>query len=70
MMISPLPVVSLIRVLVTSDFEHKCFNINFEVVQNILQQISTLLKSEDLKNARDILAALGIGWGGLSAMPL
>jgi hypothetical protein len=53
-----------VRVLVTSDFEHKCFNINFEVVQNILQQISALLETEGLKDAKDILAALGIGGGG------
>jgi hypothetical protein len=58
-----------VRILVTSDFEHKCFNINFELVQNILQQISTFLGSDEIKNVRAILTDLGIigsaGAGGL-----
>jgi hypothetical protein len=56
-----------VKVLVTSDFEHRCFYISFEVVQNILHQIATLLSSEDVKTARQILVDLGIigGSGGL-----
>jgi hypothetical protein len=56
-----------VKVLVKSDFEHKCFNINFEVIQNILDMIAGLLQSEEIKTARQILIDLGIigGGGGL-----
>ncbi len=56
-----------VKVLVTSDFEHRCFNISFEVIQNIIHQIATLLQSEEVKTARQILVDLGIigGGGGL-----
>ena len=48
-----------VRVLVTSDFEHKCFNINFEVLQSILSQLATFLKSEEVRTARQLLLDLG-----------
>jgi len=53
-----------VKVLVTSDFEHKCFNINFEVVQNIIQTIKTFLDGDAVKNAEEILGKLGIIGGG------
>ena len=49
-----------VKVLVASDFEHKCFNINFELVQTIYDQLKTLIGSEDVKSAKDILEWLGI----------
>ncbi|HLG82527.1 MAG TPA: hypothetical protein VKY22_16045 [Bradyrhizobium sp.] len=56
-----------VKVLVQSDFEHKCFNINFEVIQTILDAIAGFLSSEEVKSARQILVDLGIigGGGGL-----
>jgi hypothetical protein len=56
-----------VKVLVTSDFEHKCFNINFEVLQTILHQLATFFQSDEVKTARQILVDLGIigGTGGL-----
>lgn len=59
-----------VKVLVQSDFEHKCFNINFEVVQGILSQVATLLQSEEIKTARQILVDLGIitGSSGLGLL--
>lgn len=56
-----------VQVLVTSDFEHRCFNINFEVVQTILDMVAGFFKSEEVKTAKDILVDLGIigGSGGL-----
>jgi hypothetical protein len=56
-----------VKVLVQSDFEHRCFNINFEVVQHVLDMIAGFLKSEEVKTARQILIDLGIigGGGGL-----
>jgi hypothetical protein len=47
-----------VKVLVKSDFEHKCFNINLEVVQSILDMIAGFLKSEEIKTARQILIDL------------
>ena len=51
---------STAKVLVVSDFEHKCFNINFEVVLNLLEQIKTLLSYEPVKTAKDVLEWLGL----------
>ncbi len=51
---------STAKVLVVSDFEHKCFNINFQVVLNLLEQIRTLLSSEQIRTAKDILEWLGL----------
>jgi hypothetical protein len=49
-----------VKVLVTSDFEHKCFNVNFEVVQTILQKMQSLLQEDNVKTAIDILQKIGI----------
>jgi hypothetical protein len=56
-----------VKVLVQSDFEHKCFNISFEVIQTVLDKIAGFLTSEEVKSARQILIDLGIigGGGGL-----
>ncbi|MBK8456840.1 MAG: hypothetical protein IPL47_06800 [Phyllobacteriaceae bacterium] len=48
------------QVSVVSDFEHKCFNINFEVALTFLESIKTLIDSENAKSAKDILEWLGI----------
>lgn len=48
------------NVLVVSDFEHKCFNINFEVVVGIYEQVKTLLGSEPVETAKKILEWLGL----------
>jgi hypothetical protein len=51
---------STAKVLVVSDFEHKCFNINFEVVLSLLEQIKTLLSYEPVKIAKDVPESLGL----------
>ena len=51
---------STAKVLVASDFEHKCFNINFEVVLSLYEQIKTLLGSEHVKTAKEVLEWLGL----------
>jgi hypothetical protein len=48
------------KVLVVSDFEHKCFNINFEVIIGLFEQVKTLLGSEPVKSAKEILEWLGL----------
>lgn len=53
------------KVLVVSDFEHKCFNINFEVLISFYEQAKTLLGSEPVETAKKILEWLGLlGMGG------
>jgi hypothetical protein len=49
-----------VKVLVTSDFEHKCFNVNFEVVQNLLQHIKALLDEDNIQTATKLLQTIGI----------
>jgi hypothetical protein len=51
---------SKVRLLVTSDFEHKCFNINFQLVMTLYEQIKTFLKLDDVSTAQTILIWLGI----------
>lgn len=55
---------STVRVFVQSDFEHKCFNINFEIVQTWWNQAATFLGTDEYKNARQLLIDLGILGGG------
>lgn len=55
---------SKVRVLVQSDFEHKCFSVTFEVFQSLLDQMATLIKDDEVRSAKDILEWLGILAGG------
>jgi hypothetical protein len=58
-----------VKVLVTSDFEHKCFNINFEVIQNIIEAIKSLFQGDKIQSAEKFLEALGI-IGGAATISL
>jgi hypothetical protein len=49
-----------VRVLVNSDFEHKCFNINFELVQTVIREMNDLLSGAGIKNATELLTKVGI----------
>lgn len=49
-----------VNVLVQSNFEEKCFNISFEVVQSLYDQVVSLLEDDKIKSAKDILEWLGI----------
>jgi hypothetical protein len=48
------------KVIVVSDFEHKCFNINFEVLLGLYEQVKALLATEPVKTAKEILEWLGL----------
>jgi hypothetical protein len=57
------------KVVVVSDFEHRCFNINFETIVSIIDQIKGILGIiESTKSAKEILEYVGIlsGTGGIS----
>lgn len=60
---------SKVNLLVHSDFEHGCFNINFELVQSLLEQVRLFLDDEDVKSAKDILEWIGM-LGGPPAISL
>jgi hypothetical protein len=62
-------------VRVVSEFEHRCFNINFDTVISFLEHTKTMmgLTSDNLKSAKEILDQIGLtkplaaaGGGGLS----
>jgi hypothetical protein len=48
------------KVLVDSEFEHKCFLINFETLQIVLDQIKDFLNDEGVKHAGDVLQKIGV----------
>lgn len=51
---------SKIHVLVKSDFEGGCFDINLEVVQTIYEQVKSLLQDPRIATAKEILEWLGL----------
>ncbi|MDB5550437.1 MAG: hypothetical protein JWL86_421 [Rhizobium sp.] len=48
------------NVRVISDFEHKCFQINFETVLTYYEQIKTFLETADVQSAKNVLEWVGI----------
>ena len=48
------------KVLVKSDFEHKCFSINFELLSGILNQVKFYLGLEHVKTAKELLEWIGL----------
>lgn len=48
------------KVVVVSDFERKCFNINFDVLLTFFEQAKALVGSSDVVAAKDILDWLGL----------
>ncbi len=51
---------STAKVLVVSDFEHKCFNINFELVVSLYEQVKLLLATDQMQSAKNVLEWIGI----------
>src|SRR5215470_20315638 len=61
---------SKVRLLVKSDFEHKCFNIHFELVQTLYQYVKDLISDQDVKTAKEIAEWIGLvgGAAGISLL--
>lgn len=55
------------KVLVDSRFEHKCFLINFETLQTILDTVKDFLNDEGVKHAADVLQKIGVTAGTTAA---
>ncbi len=58
------------NVRVVSDFEHKCFQINFETVLTYYEQLKTFLETSEVQSAKNILEWIGLVGGppvGLAA---
>ncbi len=49
-----------VSVRVKADFERKCFDINFELVQSIYEHIKDLVSEEHISTAKNILEWLGL----------
>jgi hypothetical protein len=56
-----------IKVLVDSEFEHKCFLINFVTLQTILDTVKDFLNNEGVKHATDVLQKVGVTAGTAAA---
>ena len=56
-----------IKVLVDFEFEHKCFLINFETLQTILDTVKDFLNDEGVKHAADVLQKVGVTAGTAAA---
>jgi hypothetical protein len=48
------------KVLVTTDFENKCFFINFETILGIVRYVRSLLGDDSVKTAKEILEWIGL----------
>ena len=48
------------KVVVVSDFEHKCFNINFELLVGIYDQVKDFLGIDQTKTAKEVLEWVGL----------
>jgi hypothetical protein len=51
---------SRVKVLVQSDFEHKCFSVSLDVVQSVFEHARSFLDHKDVKTAREVLEVLGL----------
>lgn len=49
-----------VKVLVDSNFEHKCFLINFETLQVILDHTKDFLNDDGVKKAAEVLQKVGV----------
>jgi hypothetical protein len=49
-----------VKILVASDFEHKCFQINFELVQTIIHHLRDLLHHDNIQTAADLLKTIWV----------
>lgn len=54
-----------VKLIVTTDFEHKCFEVVLQVVQSTYESLVTFLADEKVKNAKEIGE-----WIGLLAAPV
>jgi len=53
-----------VRVLVRADTEQKCFQLQLELVQTLYEQLTTLIDSDGVQDAKTILEWIGIGGAG------
>lgn len=51
---------SVSKIFVVSDFEHKCFNINFELIVGMYKQVQVMLGMDGVKTAKEVLEWIGL----------
>jgi DNA-binding protein YbaB len=49
-----------VKVLIGTDVEHKCFQLDLHVIQSVWDQTKAFISSEEVKSAKDFLEWLGI----------
>ena len=57
-----------VEVLVRADVEQKCFMLEFQLVQDLFGSVTSLLGTDSVKDAKDILEWLGIIGGGATGV--
>lgn len=53
-----------VQLSVNADFQHKCFQIDFELVQTIYEQVKSLLSDDGVRSAKELLEWLDLITGG------
>ncbi len=56
-----------VKVLIGTDAEHQCFQLDLHVVQTLWEHTRTILSSEDVKTAKEFLEWLGLISGAMGA---
>lgn len=51
---------STVKLVVDADFEHKCFQIRFKVIQRILEKLKDLVGAGEVRAPEDIMQLLGV----------
>jgi hypothetical protein len=54
-----------VKVNVESDFDRGSFEINFQVIQDLVTQLNALIGQEPIKSAKDLAQALGLSGGSV-----
>ena len=49
-----------VNLLVSADIEHKSFDITFDLVQSLYEQMKSLIGHDDVKSAKEILEWVGL----------
>lgn len=49
-----------VKVLIGTDAEHQCFQLNLQVVQTLWEHTKSVLSNEDIKSAKELLEWIGI----------
>ncbi len=55
------------KLLVEYEFSHKCFNINFDLIQKVVEAVKTFLADENVRSSKELLEWLALEEGKKSS---